>query len=474
MKRRELLSAGVVAGAGLVVLRSGMLQAGQAPSEKLNIACIGVGGRGGADLHEVSGENIVALCDVNAHNLKKAADAHPKAKTYVDWRKCLDQKDIDAVVCATTDHTHAFVNVWALNRGKHVYCEKPLANSVHEARTVREAYLKQKDRVATQMGTQIHAEANPRRFVELIRNGAIGTPQEVRVWCSRTPHGGNYLPAEPVPDYLNWDLWIGPSPVHPYNAEYLKGGCLGWNPFWDFGSGQIGDMGSHMMDLAYWALDLRFPTSCEAQGTPLSTDTVPTWLTAKWEHPANDWRPAIEFYWYDGGKKPGMPSEAFNREWLFKGLLFKGDKGCLLADYDYRILKPAGNEPLQYKPPTGNDIIPPSKGHHKEWIEAAKTDKKTLCNFDYSGALIEHNLLALVSYRLGKVQTRSVTAETAKVPSKGKAKAKDQAPPPEGGKEEFTAGRKLQWDAAALKAVGCPEAVQYIQKKYRDGWVLNG
>jgi len=476
MKRRELLRAGVVAGAGLVVLRSGMLRAGEAPSEKLNIACIGVGGRGGSDLHEVSSENIVALCDVNANNLKKAAEAHPKAKTYVDWRKCLEQKDIDAVVCATTDHTHAFVNMWALNRGKHVYCEKPLANSVHEARMVREAYLKQKDKIATQMGTQIHAEENPRRFVELIKGGAIGAPKEVRVWCSREPRGGTYLPAEPVPEYLNWDLWIGPSAVHPYNAEYLKGGCLGWNPFWDFGSGQIGDMGSHMMDLAYWALDLRFPTSCEAQGTPLSTDTCPQWLTAKWEHPANDWRPAVEFYWYDGGKKPGVPSEAFNREWLFKGLLFKGDKGYLLADYNYRILMPTGGDFTQYKAPTAKDIIPPSKGHHKEWIEAAKTDKKTLCNFDYSGALIEHNLLALVSYRLGKVQTRDAGAESAKAAAKGKAKAKakEQPQPQEGGKEEYTAGKKLQWDAAALKAVGCPEADQYIQKKYREGWVLNG
>jgi len=473
MKRRELLGAGVLAGAGLVVLRSGMLRAGEAPSGKLNIACIGVGGRGGGNLHDVSGENIVALCDVNANTLKKAAEAHPKAKTYADWRKCLEQKDIDAVVCSTTDHTHAFVNVWAMNRGKHVYCEKPLANSVHEARVVRETYLKNSGKIATQMGTQIHATDNFRRVVELIKGGAIGTPKDVRVWCSRTPEGGNYLPEEPVPDYMNWDLWIGPSPVHPYNKGY-PGSCLNWNRFWDFGAGQIGDMGSHMMDLAYWALDLRFPTSCEAQGTPLSADTLPLWLTAKWEHPANDWRPAVEVYWYDGGKKPGMPSKVFSRDELFKGMLFAGDKGYLLADYDYRIIMPTKGDFTQYKSPTAKDLIPPSKGHHQEWIEAAKTDKKTLCNFDYSGALIENNLLALVSYRLGQAKTRDAGAETAKAAAKGKAKAKEQAPPQEGGKEEFTTGKKLQWDAAALKAVGCPEADQYIQRKYRNGWVLNG
>jgi predicted dehydrogenase len=468
--RREFLKAGALAGAGLVVLKSGMLQAGQSPNEKLNIACIGVAGRGGSDLAEVSSENIVALCDVNELNLNHAAEKHPNAKKYADWRKCLDQKDIDAVVCATTDHTHAFVNVWAMNRGKSVYCEKPLANSVQEAHVVRETYLKNKDKIATQMGTQIHATDNFRRVVELVKGGAIGTPKEVRVWCSRTPHGGNYFPpAGDPPATLNWDLWIGPSAMHPYNAEYLKGGCLGWNPFWDFGSGQIGDMGSHMMDLACWALDLKMSTSCEAQGSPLSTDTCPTWLTAKWDHPANDWRPAVEVYWYDGGKKPGMPTKVFDREELFKGLLFTGDKGYLLADYDFRILMPTKGDMTQYKSPKPEDLIPPSKGHHKEWIDACKTDKKTLCNFDYSGCEVENNLLALVSYRLGKAATRDVKeAEKAK----GKAKAKEAAPPAE--KEEYTVGTKLQWDAQNLKATNCPAAEQYIQKKYRDGWVLNG
>ncbi|MCY3017707.1 MAG: Gfo/Idh/MocA family oxidoreductase, partial [Planctomycetota bacterium] len=275
--RRNFLKAGAVAGAGVLILRSGMLRGADAPSNKLNIACIGVGGRGAADMGGVAGENIVALCDLNEQNLAAAAKKYPKAQTYADWRKCLGQKDIDAVVCATTDHTHAFVNVWAMNRGKHVYCEKPLANSVHEARTVREAYLKNKDKIATQMGTQIHAEDNYRRVVELIRCGAIGTVKDAHVWCSRTPAGGKYLPAQgDPPPHLNWDLWCGPSAVHPFNPGYL-GGCLAWNRFWDFGSGQIGDMGSHLMDLAYWALDLRFPTTCEAQGTPLNTDTCPQW-----------------------------------------------------------------------------------------------------------------------------------------------------------------------------------------------------
>jgi len=411
--RRTFLKTSAVWGAGITILKSGVLRAGNSPNERLNVAVIGVGGRGRANLNGVKGENIVALCDVNESNLAKAAEEFPGARLYADWRKCLDQKNIDAVVCSTIDHTHAFVNVWAMNRGKHVYCEKPLANSVGEARLVRETYLKNKGKLATQMGTQIHASDNYRRMVELIRGGAIGTVQKAHVWCSRMPEGGRYLPeVKPVPKNLNWDLWR----------------------FWDFGSGQIGDMGSHMMDMACWALDLYLPTTCEAEGTPLNSDTCPQWLTAKWTHPANDWRPAVTVNWYDGGKKPGMPSEAFNRDKLFKGVLFHGDKGYLLCDYGFRILMPKGDL-THYDSPKADELIPPSPGHHQEWIIGCKTGKPTLCNFDYSGALIENNMLALVAYRVGQ---------------------------------------KLEWDAKNLKATNCPEADRYIRKDYRKGWVLNG
>ena len=435
LPRRSFLKTSVGFGAGLTILRSGILRAGSSPNEKLNVAVIGCGGRGQTNLSEMKGENVVALCDVNEKNLAAAAKQFPQARTHVDWRRCLEQKDIDAVVCSTTDHTHAFISIWAMNRGKHVYSEKPLANSVHEARVVRDTYLKNKGKLATQMGTQIHASENYRRMVELIRRGAIGHVKKVHVWCSRTPSGGNYLPAEPAPEGLQWDLWLGPAPDHPYNSGYLKGGCLGWNRFWDFGSGQIGDMGSHMMDMPYWALDLRLPTSCEAQGTPISSDTCPTWLTAEWTHPANNWRPAVTVNWYDGGKKPGLPSKIFNREELFKGVLFHGEKGYLLCDYDFRIIMPTNGDMTHYQTPTKGDIIPPSIGHHKEWIHACKTGAPTSCNFDYSGAMIENNLLALVAYRVGK---------------------------------------RLEWDSANLKALNCPEAEQYIRKTYRAGWTLNG
>jgi len=433
-KRRAFLKQSAAAGAGLVILRSGVLKGGQPPSDKLNIAIVGCGGRGGSNTNGVKSENIVALCDVNEKNLARATKRFPKAKTYIDWRKCLEQKDIDAVVCSTTDHTHAFVNVWAMNRGKHVYCEKPLANSVEEAHVVRQTYLKNKGKLATQMGTQIHASDNYRRIVELVRRGAIGTVKDAHVWCSRTPRSGSYLPeVKPVPEHLHWDLWIGPSPFHPYNPGYV-GGCLKWNIFWDFGSGQIGDMGSHMMDMACWTLDLGLATTCKAEGSPINPDTLPQWLKAEWEHPANDWRPAVKVYWYDGGKKPGMPMKIIDRDAAFKGILVRGDKGWVMGDYGWRILRPSGDL-TYFTSPKQEELIPPSLGHHKEWIAGCKEGKPTLCNFDYAGMLVENNMLALVACRVGK---------------------------------------KLKWDAKNLKATNCPEADQYIRKTYRDGWVLNG
>ncbi|MFT5474501.1 MAG: putative dehydrogenase [Candidatus Promineifilaceae bacterium] len=434
INRRTFLKSTTATGAGLAILPAGILAAGASPNSKLNIAIIGVAGRGGANLNGVSSENIVALCDVDANHLGNAAKRFPKAKTYADWRKCLEQKDIDAVVCSTTDHTHAFVSIWAMNRGKHVYCEKPLANSVEEARLVRETYLKNKDKIATQMGTQIHATENYRRVVELIRDGAIGDVRSAKVWVDRPRVTENYYPAvSPIPSHLDWDLWVGPSRFHDYNPKYV-GSCLKWNRFWDFGTGQLGDMASHLIDLPYWALDLRSPTSCHGEGKPMHDDSYPGEVKVTWEHPANDKRPGVKLTWYDGPVKPGMPSKVFNRDAMSKGILFSGDKGWLLADYDFRVVMLKGDM-TQYDAPTATDLIPRSLGHHKEWIHACKTGEPTLCNFDYAGLLVEHNMLGAVSMR---------------------------------------AGKKLEWDAKNLRATNAPEADPLIRKKYRDGWVLNG
>ncbi|HSW44077.1 MAG TPA: Gfo/Idh/MocA family oxidoreductase [Phycisphaerae bacterium] len=399
------------------------------PNEKLNIGIIGVENQGHANTEQVISENIVALCDIDALNLGKASERFPKARTYKDWRELLDQKDVDAVVISTADQVHAPAAVKAMRLGKHVYCEKPLAHSVHEARVVRETYHACRDKVATQMGTQIHATENYRRVVELVRDGAIGPVREVHVWCNRKGPGG-MLPegSQPVPDHLSWDFWLGPAPYRPYNSAYLPGN-LTWNRYWDFGNGTLGDMGSHLIDLPFWALELQYPTSVEATGSPVNPHTNPTWLVATWEHPARGNRPALKLTWHDAEKRPKSPPGIDLMQWKI-GVMFIGDAGKLLADYDKHILLP-NKDYRGFEPPKTR--IEPSAGHHAEWIRACKTGSPTLCNFDYSGLLIEHNLLGNVAYRTGQ---------------------------------------KLQWDHKNLKATGCPEADQYIRREYRKGWTL--
>ena len=254
MNRRSFLNTTAFAGAGLTLLPSGILSGKNSPGNKLNIALIGVWGRGEAHYDSLANENVVALCDVNENRFADALKRFPNAKTYVDWRKCLEQKDLDAVVICTADHTHAFIANWALNRNLHVYCEKPLAITVEEARTVRANWLTKKDKLATQVGMQRHAFENFNRVRELIRDGAIGDIQAAMAWGNRQIRRPGYLPAEGQPPAgFNFDLWLGPSPLHPYNPGYFSGGsganCLQWNMYWDFGVGQIGDMGSHTMDL---------------------------------------------------------------------------------------------------------------------------------------------------------------------------------------------------------------------------------
>jgi hypothetical protein len=440
--RREFLKSAAAAGAGLVILPSGVLSGANAPSNKLNVALIGTWGRALAHFGAISSENVVALCDVDENHLASAAKNFPKAKQYVDWRKCLEQKGIDAVICCTTDHTHAFVATWAMNRGMHVYCEKPLGNSVEEARVVRATYLKNRKKLATQVGTQRHAHENFNRVSELIRDGAVGELNTVYTWGDRQIRRSGYPPAkgEP-PKTLHYDLWIGPSPFHPYNPEYFRGGpgmnCLSWNMYWDFGSGQVGDMGSHTMDLAWDAIDAGLPTSAEATGDKFNPEVTPVELTAKFEHPANDWRPAIKVIWYQGGAMPNSPRNYVDLKRIDHGAMFKGSKGILVADFGSRLVIPHGDaaDMTYYKPRPKDKLLPPVGGFQREWINACKGDLKTSCDFDYGGTLIEQMLLGLVAYRVGK---------------------------------------KLDYDGAAGRVTNSAEANDLLKRQYRPGWTLNG
>ncbi len=430
-RRRRFLQAAAAVPVGYWA--SGLPAADPAgPNEKLQIGIIGVSGRGAANMAAVAGETIVALCDVDSRRMGAAVGKYPQATNYDDWRGLVDHKGLDAVVISTTDHTHAPACVWAMNRGLSVYCEKPLAHSVYEARVVQEKYLASRGRLATQMGTQIHATDNYRRVVELIQSGAIGSVSAVHVWCNRV----GSLPARPAeevacPPELNWDLWLGPAPARSYHPSYPTGGCMNWEQHWDWGNGCLGDMGSHLIDLPFWALGLRDPVRVEADGEPRSEETYPRWLVARWEHPARGSRGPVSLTWYDGGKRPPSPPGHDLNTWGI-GVLFAGDKGQLLADYGRRILLPEDRFRGFTSPPAS---IPPSLGHHQEWIHAAKTGGPTLCNFDDSGKLVEVNLLGAVAFR---------------------------------------AGMPLEWDPIGLRATNCPEASRFIRREYRAGWVLDG
>ncbi len=397
--------------------------------EKLNIACIGTANRAAEDVNGVMSENIVAIVDVDSNYLDKAKKMlteknHLEPRCYADYREMIiaESDKIDAVVIGTADHHHAPAAIRAINAGKHVYCEKPLTHTVSEARIIAKAAAEKG--VATQLGTQIHAENNYRRVVEIIRAGVIGGVTEVHVWVGKGWGGGERpANADPVPSNLNWDLWLGPAPERPYaNGMYHP---ANWRRWWDFGQGTLGDMACHYMDLPFWALDLRHPTRCEAEGPAVHPETCPLGLIVKYDFPARGSMPALKLTWYDGEL---IPKKVAGQAVPPNGVMFVGTEGSMFADYSKYKLFP-GEKFSGFKPP--EQTIPNSIGHHAEWIKACKDGSPTTCNFDYSGALTETVLLGNVAYRTGKA---------------------------------------LEWDAENLVATNAPEAAKLISKEYRSGW----
>ena len=433
--RRTFLRNVAVAGSGLVILSNSGSVRGTPANSKLNIAGIGVGGRGAADINGVADQNLLALCDIDWKHAGPTLAKFPNAKRYHDFRKMLDEVEdkIDAVVIGTPDHTHAPAGMMAMKMGKHCYCEKPLTHSVYEARMMANAARENK--LVTQMGTQIHAGGNYRRAVELVRSGAIGPVREVHVWLGANFDGpptptdmtqpNAPIDKPPVPESLDWDLWLGPAPYRPYHPSYAP---FQWRYWWTFANGQLGDFFCHYCDLAFWALKLRHPMTVEAEG-PVHPESTAKWTIARQQYPARGDLPPVHLTWYNGGGYPALVKEKNIPQWG-SAVLFIGTDGMLIADYGRHQLLPE-TKFADFTPP--EPFIADSIGHHAEWVEACKTGGPTTCNFNYSGALTEAALLCNVALRTG---------------------------------------RRLMWDAKNLRAVGCPEADPLLRRPYREGWKL--
>ena len=427
--RREFLKTAAATSFGIWVVDSSWAQGSKTPNERVNFGCIGVGGKGESDTADAARHgNIVAICDVDENTLNKAAGKYPNAKKFTDYRKMIDEmgKEIDAVTVSTPDHHHAIASALAMHHGKHCFCQKPLTHSIYEARAL--GNLAKKMKVATQMGNQGTAGDGLRRSATLLKGKHIGEIKEVHVWTDRPiwDQGKARGAEKTVPSNLHWDLWLGPAPERPYADGYHS---FSWRGWWDFGTGALGDMACHTVNMPFMGLDLRNPTSVVAQSGENNKDSYPSWSVIEFEFPANSWRPALKMYWYDGGKK--APEE------LLKGLkpggsasLVIGSKDSLYTPGDYggggRLLSGDDYPDLEFEK---------SPGHFEELIRAIKEGKPATSNFpDYSGPLTETILLGNLAVWAG--------------------------------------GKKIEWDSKRMRAKNAPEVAHIIKPKYRKGYSL--
>lgn len=451
LSRREFVGAAALAAAFTFVPKRVLGGAGvDSANNKLNIAGIGVGGRGASDIQGVSSQNIVALCDTDLRRASGTIKKFPNARIYRDFREMLDKehKNIDAVIIGAPDHIHAPASIMAMRLGKHVYCEKPMAHTIFEAR--RMTQVAKETGVVTQMGNQGHAGDGLRQYWEYIHDGAIGKVKEVHVWSDRAgtperawwPQGiDRPKGSAPVPEGLDWDLWLGPAPWRPYakfpnskgeDAAYCP---FNWRGWWDFGCGAIGDMAVHNADPAFFALDLGAPTAVEAQTSSVNNETLPVWNIIKFEFPAKGDRPAITMTWYDGAKLPPRPADLDEGLKLGdNGILFVGDKASLLGGSHAgtpRVIPEAKRREYGRPPKT----LPRSPGHHEEWIQACKAGKPedAKSGFWYAGPFVEALLVGNLAVRLQK---------------------------------------RVEWDGEKMRSPNCPEADNYITKFYRTGFDL--
>ncbi len=444
--RRQFIQQTSLAGIGFWVAGGVTLGAAKAANEKLNIAGIGIGGKGESDINQAGNHgNVVAICDIDDNTLNKKAMKFPKAKKYSDFRKMFDEmgKSIDAVTVSTPDHTHAVAAMMAIKMGKHVYCQKPLTHTVREARALREAAKQFK--VCTQMGNQGSAENGLREAVEVIQDGAIGPVTEVHVWTNRpiwpqAPKLTKRPESKPVPANVHWDEWLGPAPERPYASGYHP---FAWRGFWDFGTGALGDMACHTANMAFRALKLGYPTSISAENGEINPETYPGWATITFQFPARGNMPACKLIWHEGhrdGQKNLPPKELLHGENPpGSGSLLVGSKGVLYSPDDYGaryMLLPKENfegykKPEKRLPRNGKG----DEGMKAEWVRAIVENKPEIAysNFDFAGLLTETILLGNVAMR---------------------------------------AGKKLEWDGENMKFTNAHDAEKFLHFEYRKGWTL--
>ncbi len=425
--RREFLKTSALTGLGIWIGNKAWGQDNKSPNERVNFACIGVKGKGESDTEDAARlGNIVAICDVDDDNLNAAAQKYPNAKKYNDYRKMLDEmsKSIDAVTVSIPDHNHAAAAAMAMHLGKACFCQKPLAHSLYEVRKLGE--IARQKKVATQMGNQGTASSGLRRSAALIRAGAIGTVKEVHVWTNRPiwPQGMARPAEAAVPSNLHWDLWLGPAPARPYGEGYHP---FAWRGWWDFGTGALGDMACHTMNMPFMALDLRYPTSVQAQTSGNNKDSYPSWSIITYEFPATAQRPAVTMTWYDGGKRPSadlLPGQDFSDS----GSLVVGDKGKLYSPGDY-----GENRKIIDGVDVGEVTFPESPGHFEEFVRAIKGGVPAMSNFpDYASPLAETVLLGNLAV--------------------------------------WADGKKIEWDAKHLRATNAPEVMPIIHPTFRPGY----
>ncbi len=439
ISRRQFIAGASASAAALTVVPRRVLgSAGfQAPSDTLNTAGIGIGGRGRASIEGCRSQHIVALCDVDAGHAAETFAEHPQASAYSDYRRMLDREpDIDAVIIATPDHIHAVIAMEAMRRGKHVFCEKPLTRTVAEARALARA-AREHD-VVTQMGNQGHAGEGTRQIREWIEAGVIGTVREVQYWTNRPiwPQAiERPTDTHEMPSGLEWDLFLGPARHRPYHPAYHP---FRWRGWWGYGTGALGDIACHSMDAAFWALELDQPIRIEAETTPLFAETAPAVSRITYEFPARGSRPPVRFVWRDGDLAMPRPPQLVSGERLpggSSGQLFIGEGGAIGADM-------YGREPHVFPTTLHDDVMaspppqryPRSPGVYLEWIEACKGNGATGSSFpEHSGPLTEVVLLGNLAVRTGQT---------------------------------------IEWDAARMRATNVPEANAFLDEEYRDGWSL--